>query len=210
MDYNFMQTMTVERMAEYLDYNVGVPYNSRQPLQSFEQMAKQELTGIKEEIVNVYSCYGLVYHTSLSDQGMVLSLTSQDYIASPWVKRFTGCTKLAVFFKKNLLWQVSKFEKGLQPLFLNREQLTEQLQKPFGKVELTLGELSWETLKSIAWQFKTETDQEFVIPWHNAALIEQTPEMVFVAKDFKELRNTYKILKFKELRPREQYAILLA
>lgn len=210
----FSQTITTTR--EYLGYSAAAPmFHSSHPApQSFKKIAQRELKTIRsnekqKDVINVFSCYDRVDHTAEEKQSLLLSLAAQDYVISPWKKRLTSCTKVGVFYKQKFLWYTSRLEKNTEPLYLNKKQLEGILREVFGNVCLQLGELMWESAKFIAWQFKTEDGQEFLIPWHNASLVPQTPEMAFVAKSFKELKSTYQILRFRELQPGESYSILL-
>lgn len=219
MEGMFIQTITMERMSECLNHNVAAPmlHSHSKARLPFKELAKKEVQNeIRPEekeksVINVFSRYGIIDHTADEKQSLLLNLTAQDYVVSQWKKRLTSCTKVGVFYKQKLLWYTSRLEKNTEPAYLNKTYLEKRLEKAFGiAVCLKLGLLTWETTKFIAWQFKTEDGQEFLIPWHNAALIPQTPEMAFVAKDFKEIRNTYKILRFRELRFGELYALILA
>lgn len=215
MEYMQLSSMSIERVSELIDGNVGLPYHSSSKLVPFEQQAKEELKDLNDEeqtedIINIFSEYGMMGHTSNPEKILKLNLSYQDYITSPGKMKLKTCTHTGVMFKKQLLWSTFKFEKLDEPMFLKKAWLTARLQICFGNIELNLGELAWGAMKFIVWQFKTQNGEEYVIPWHNACLLKKTDEMTFLVKDFKELKSTYKILRFREVSAKEIYSILLA
>lgn len=195
--------------------NYGPSWRASHPLQiTFEQEALEELNENltpeekNEDIFNVYDTFSTPDHTANPSVTLGLNLSSQDYVIPAMVKRMRSCFKTAVFYKKKLLWKTNKFSNGATPEFLDKNFLLKKFRKLYPEITLCLGELNCTPLKSIAWQCKTN-HTTFYIPWHNGCFVKETPELKFEEKEFNELKRTYKILRFKELKENEIYQILI-
>ena len=195
---------------ETLDYGVmsSTPrrsYTSKN--KSFHEKAltelKEELTEKekKEPIIMVYAADGYIYHTCETKSSIALSLAGQDNAVRSTVKRMHPCNAVAVYFRHangaTQLWKACRYSSADRPLYLNKELLISTLKKTkyFTNISVRLGQLTEKGIKYIAWQVSTDQGV-YYIPWHNGSFVEDNVGLNFEEKDFKELRQTYAILRF--------------
>ena len=195
---------------ERLDYSVmcSTPRrNYTSGNKSFDDKAltelKEELTEEekKEPIVTVYAADGYIYHTCETKSSIALSLAGQNNAIKSTVKRMRPCNAIAVYFRHangaTQLWKACRYSSADRPLYLNKELLISTLKKTkyFTNISIRLGQLTEKGIKYIAWQVSTDQGL-YYIPWHNGSFVENNVNLEFEEKEFKELRETYDILKF--------------
>lgn len=181
---------------------------------SFEEEAKEEIKSLNptSTVLNLYKSDGLVFCAKKPDEALKLALTPQDYVCSMYIKKVRACTQCGVFYKcgtkYKMLWRNGRYSENRKPVFLNPAQLQRELKKVFTKHALTLGILEERSIKYIAWRIDTEQGT-FFIPWHNGCLIAKDKEWNFVEKEFKDMRSTYKVLRFSYAQDnRKEYRIV--
>ncbi len=195
---------------ETLDYGVMSSTPRRSYTSGNKLFDDKALTELKEElteeekkkpIVTVYAADGYTYHTCETKSSIVLSLAGQNNAIKSTVKRMRPCNVVAVYFrygeKPTQLWKASRYSSADRPVYLNKELLISTLKKTkyFTNISVRLGQLTENGIKYIAWQVSTDQGL-YYIPWHNGSFVENNAGLNFEEKEFKELRQTYAILKF--------------
>ena len=182
---------------------------------TFEEKATEELKSLesdnKRDFYIIYRADCCTYCAQTPDEILKISLTPQDYICSSMVKRMIQASHCGVFTKKGsktkCLWKSSRFnDNSKRNTFLSPGLLEKELKKIFNQVELTLGELNTCPLKVIAWEVKTEKGIFYVF-WHNGLMTEKGKDWEFTPKEFKDLRQTYKVLRFAKTIDGKDYKI---
>ncbi|MBE6463645.1 MAG: hypothetical protein E7005_07855 [Alphaproteobacteria bacterium] len=151
----------------------------------------------------LYKKEGFVYEVTSVNDALSVSLTGQDYICAPGIKRITSSLFSGIFYKKGnkyeLLWKAKRFDCGEKsPQYLSLSFLKKELKKVFTNVEISLGVLKDSKLSYIVWKV-TSNEGIYYIPWHNGLLVPDDETLSFEEKCFEDLRKTYKVLRFTKI-----------
>ncbi len=196
-----------EQTFDVLDYGVETSTPRRKYTEgpkTFSNRAESEMKeltadDLRHPFITVYSDSGYAFHTGETKTLIRLSLAGQDYICATNIKRMIFCITSAVYHQVNgcykLMWKQERFKSDGLPMFLNRPLLEKAFRSLYKEVEIKLGSLTERHLTSIAWQVTSEKGTFYVL-WHNGSIVEDSPELEFVEKEFSEMKRTYKVLRF--------------
>lgn len=166
----------------------------------------------KHKFMTVYSEACISWRATSPEDIIRISLVGQSYVCPRYQKRLIQSNVLMVFYQKNgnfvPLYKLHHLQPKKHYIFLDKEELTQKLSEVFNTVKLTLGQLLTPNLKCIAWRAKTE-EGDFYILWHNGSIIKAQDYLVFEERNFKDIKNTYELLRFTpSLIRKDAYTVL--
>lgn len=202
--FNFSQSGL---MSFSFTSQIGASNKEKSKCPCFEDICLEMLYDEKPESCDntpfylVYTKDGYAYSASDANKALSASLASAVHVPSTNQKLYYPNCNTGVFILQNgeykLLYKAERFYKTKNPSFLSRSFLKKVFKPFFENIEITLGQLSFNAEKCIAWMLSTDKGV-YYIPWHNGLIIPESENLTFEKRKFDDLRKTYKVLRFHE------------